>query len=97
MEKNKKKKIVELLKKQFENSSNFKTDWNLKDQKLINDVKDFLDENGLYDFVDTDSKSYEIKIYFVQEEQYQSLILKNDGQSKFVFDLTLDETLELIK
>ena len=97
MEKAKKKKVVEILKKQFENSSNFRTDWNLKNEQLIEEVKKYLDENGLYDFIDTDSKYFEIQIYFIEGRQYQSLALKHNGQEKFVFDLTLNETLELIK
>ena len=92
MEKLKKKKVVEILNQQFENSSNFKTDYNLKNENLIKEVEDFLN-----DFIDTDTKEFEIKIYFVQEKQYQSLTLKHNNQEKFIFDLTLDETLELIK
>ena len=92
MEKLKKKKVVEILNQQFENSSNFKTDYNLKNENLIKEVEDFLN-----DFIDTDTKEFEIKIYFIQEKQYQNLTLKHNNQEKFIFDLTLDETLELIK
>lgn len=97
MEKNKKEKVVEILKKQFESSSNFKTDWNLKNEKLINEVKEYLDENGIYNFIDTESKTYEIKFYFVQGNQFVILELKENGKVKFTFDLDKKEVLELIK
>lgn len=97
MEMEKKKILVEILKKQFEESNNFKTDNNLKNEELIQDVKAYLDENGLYDFIDTDIKHYEIKIYFVQGKQCQAVILKYDAEEKFVFDLTKNELFELIK
>lgn len=96
MEKNKKEKVIEILKKQFETSQNFRDDTNLKNEQLIDEVEKYLDENGLYNFSDTDSKVFEIKIYFVQGRQYQSLILKEDGEEKFIFNLTREEAISLI-
>lgn len=92
MEYQKKEKIIEILNAQFENNSNFKTDYNLKDDKLIQEV-----QNYLKDFIDIDTKEFEINIYFVQSKQCQSINLKEDGQIKFIFDLSLDETLYILK
>ena len=97
MEKQKKQILVEILKNQFQTSSNFKNDTNLKNKTLIEEVKKYLDENGLYSFIDTDSKHFEIKIYFIQGKQYQSVTLKENGQEKFIFDLSKNELMELIK
>lgn len=92
MEKLKKKLVIEILNKQFENNSNFKTDYNLKDENLIKDV-----QNYLKDFIENDVRFFEINIYFVQGKQYQSITLKEAGQTKFTFNLSLEETLQLLK
>lgn len=92
MEKQKKEIVIKILENQFENSSNFKTDYNLKDEKLIKEVQEYLK-----DFNEIDSKFFEVNIYFSQGKQYQSINLKEIGQTKFVFDLSLEETLQILK
>ena len=59
---------------------------------MIEEVQKYLDEKGLYDFINTDSKEFEIKVYFIQERQYQNVVLKE----KFIFNLSKDELIELI-
>ena len=63
---------------------------------MIEEVQKYLDEKGLYDFVNTDSKEFEIKVYFIQERQYQNVVLKENGKEKFIFNLSKDELIELI-
>ena len=96
MEETKKQLLAEILKKQFETSQNFRTDTNLKNELLIEEVQKYLDEKGLYDFINTDSKEFEIKVYFIQERQYQNVVLKENGKEKFIFNLSKDELIEII-
>ena len=63
---------------------------------MIEEVQKYLDEKGLYDFINTDSKEFEIKVYFIQERQYQNVVLKENGKEKFIFNLSKDELIELI-
>ena len=68
----------------------------LKNELLIEEVQKYLDEKGLYDFINTDSKEFEIKVYFIQERQYKNVVLKENGKEKFIFNLSKDELIELI-
>ena len=88
----KKQILVEILK-----NKDFRCDNNLKEEEFITCLNNYLDENGLHSFIDTDSKDFEIKVCFIQGKQYQYVILKETVKEKFVIEITKDELLKLIK
>ena len=91
MEKIYKEKMVEVVKNMMQGDKNFLTDWNTIDEKLKSKVEDFLKN-----FIESDSKHYEINMFFVQGKKYYSLDLKEYNKIIYTFDINKNMLLELI-
>lgn len=84
--------IKEIILKQIERGNkNFINDFNLLDEERIKTIKEYLET-----FEEFDNKEYEINIYKINYTQHITLLLKENGKTKYTLDITKEELLKII-